>query len=171
MPRDEERAKLILAAKQAADKSGGYLLRDEFVRLTGINASQIYRAFPEGGFTELLRLADIPDHPEMQKRRPVATEEILEEMHRIFAELQRIPTRTLYDAHSKVSSGTTEKRFGGWSKALLHIYNGWSQTILRHRGSMIFDPEYQYRNLLRGRMAVRPVGITVWMYPIGLLTG
>lgn len=124
---EDNRTKLVLAAKAAAAENGGFLLRDQFVKIAGITASQIYRAFPDGGFTELLRLSGIPDHPEHQKRRPVSTEDIVREMHRVFVELQRIPSRTLYDAHSRISSGTTEKRFGSWSKALVE-YSDWLVT-------------------------------------------
>jgi hypothetical protein len=126
MNRDDQRTKLIEAAQEAASKCGGYLLRDEFVRLSGINYSQIYRAFPEGGFRELLSQAGIPEHPET-KKKPIATEDLLAEMHRVFEILQRVPSRSLFDAHTQYSSGTTEKRFGGWSKSLF-AYLSWAES-------------------------------------------
>ena len=54
---------LVEAAKSAYAGAQGPVSRPDFERITGISQYHIYRLFPEGGWSELKRLAGIDRHP------------------------------------------------------------------------------------------------------------
>jgi hypothetical protein len=84
------REAIIEAAKRVASESGGVLSLADFERLAGISQHQLYKAFPDGGWTEVLQLAGIRRHP--QHYEPLSDEELLIEFHRVASELGQIPT-------------------------------------------------------------------------------
>ncbi len=53
----------IEAAKRAAAGAPGPISRADFERLTGIGQYHIYRWFPEGGWSEVKKLAGLERHP------------------------------------------------------------------------------------------------------------
>jgi len=61
---------LIDAAKRADKKAEGSLSRSEFIRITGIREWQIENMFPQGGWSELKRLAKMNGHPVRFKALP-----------------------------------------------------------------------------------------------------
>jgi hypothetical protein len=73
---------LINAAKRADKKIDGPLSQNDFIRLTGYREWQIENLFPDGGWSELKRLAKIDSQPKppkkltgrrtIKKKKPVA---------------------------------------------------------------------------------------------------
>jgi hypothetical protein len=116
------RAAIIEAAKRAATECGGVLSRADFERLTGISQHQLYKAFPDGGWTEVLQLAGIHRHP--LHNEPLSDEELLTEFHRVASELGRIPTGQQFGARANLSYDVVKKRFGGM-QGTLHRYRAW----------------------------------------------
>jgi hypothetical protein len=116
------REQIVEAAKRAAEQAGGPLSRNEFERLTGISQYHVYRAFPEGGWSEVKRLAGLERHPQHQET--VSDDELLREFHRVACELGRIPTWAVFAARASVSRETVSKRFGGLQGTLAR-YRGW----------------------------------------------
>mgnify|MGYP001609388106 FL=1 len=58
---------LINAAKRADKKTDGPLSQNDFIRITGFREFQIKNQFPEGGWSELKRLAKIESQPTSSK--------------------------------------------------------------------------------------------------------
>ena len=54
---------IIEAAKQATIKQGSPISRRDFIRISGISNHQIYKLFPNGGWAEAKRLANLEPHP------------------------------------------------------------------------------------------------------------
>ena len=59
---------LINAAKRADKKTDGPLSQNDFIRITGFREWQIENLFPEGGWSELKRLAKIDSQPKRPKK-------------------------------------------------------------------------------------------------------
>lgn len=59
---------LINAAKRADKKTDGPLSQHDFIRITGFREWQIKNQFPEGGWSELKRLAKIESQPTSSKK-------------------------------------------------------------------------------------------------------
>ncbi len=59
---------LINAAKRADKKTDGPLSQNDFIRITGFREWQIENLFPEGGWSELKRLAKIDSQPKGPKK-------------------------------------------------------------------------------------------------------
>lgn len=113
---------IIEAARKAAGEIGEALTREDFVRLSGISLHHLYRHFPEGGWSEVRQLVGLGRHP--SDYESVTDTELLHEFHRLATELGRIPTQALFDARSKFSRSTLQRRFGGLPGVLKH-YRLW----------------------------------------------
>ena len=78
---------VINAAKRADKKSEGPLSRINFIRTTGIREWMIENLFPDGGWTELKRLAKIKSHPIRSKtlshKKAFAKETVNSEFNRL----------------------------------------------------------------------------------------
>jgi Homing endonuclease associated repeat len=116
------REAIIEAAKRVAAECGGVLSRADFERLTGISQHQLYKAFPDGGWTEVLGVAGIQRHP--LHNEPVSDEELLTEFHRVASELGQIPTGQQFGARANLSYDVVKKRFGGM-QGTLRRYRAW----------------------------------------------
>ncbi|MDP9349566.1 MAG: hypothetical protein M3P24_10580, partial [Gemmatimonadota bacterium] len=73
------RSTIIEAAQRAAAQRGGPLSRSDFERLSGIGQHHVYRLFPEGGWSEVKRLAGLERHP--KDNEPLTEHELLAEFH------------------------------------------------------------------------------------------
>ncbi len=113
---------LIQEAQHASEKQGQPLSRSDFERISGISQRQIYRLFPDGGWSELKERAGIPKHPRHRER--LEDDELLSEFHSVASGLGRIPTLNQFNHHSLISDGVVSRRFGGRS-GLLARYRAW----------------------------------------------
>lgn len=113
---------LIEAAKSAHTGAQGPLSRPDFERITGISQYHIYRLFPEGGWSELKRLAGIDRHP--KDNQPLSDDELLQEFHSVATKLARIPTWTLFAHNAGISADVVRRRFGGL-QGTLKQYRAW----------------------------------------------
>ncbi len=116
---------LIEAAKSAATRADGPLSRPDFERITGISQYHIYRLFPEGGWSELKRVAGLERHP--KDNLPLTDDDLLEEFHKVATQIGRIPTWALFSHHAEVSSDVVRRRFGGLQGALKQ-YRAWLEA-------------------------------------------
>src|SRR5205807_8716750 len=98
------REKVIEAARDAGHKAGGVLSRSEFMRLTGISQYYVYNLFPEGGWSEVVRLAGLEPHP--QHNEAVSDTDLLAEFHRVSSALGKIPTWPVFSSRANVSGET-----------------------------------------------------------------
>jgi hypothetical protein len=113
---------IIEAVRNAALQSGGTISRAEFVQVSGICEYQIYRLFPGGGWTEVLRLAGLHRHP--HDKDPLSDQMLLAEFHRVATDLGEIPTWQRFDSLASISAGTVRKRFHGL-QGTLKAYQAW----------------------------------------------
>ena len=113
---------IVAAAKEAARKAGPALSRGDFERLTGISQYYIYRAFPEGGWLEVKRLAGLERHP--KNNVSFSNDELLAEFHRVAESLGKVPSWSLFAAHASVSADVGRRRFGGLQGTLVR-YRSW----------------------------------------------
>jgi hypothetical protein len=118
----QTREAIIEAAKRLAAECGGVLSRADFERLTGISQHQLYKAFPDGGWTEVVQVAGIQRHP--LHKEPLSDEELLTEFHRVASELGQIPTGQQFGARANLSYDVVKKRFGGM-QGTLRRYRAW----------------------------------------------
>ena len=116
------RESIIEAAKVAGLQCGGVLSRSEFERLSGISQYHLYRIFPDGGWSEVLRLAGLEPHP--NNTQPIPDCDLLAEFHRVVGELGTIPTWNKFDSLASVSYHTIKKRFRG-RQGTLRAYRDW----------------------------------------------
>lgn len=116
------REEIIEAAKRAAAECGGVLSRADFERQTAISQHQLYKAFPDGGWAEVLQLAGIPRHP--LHKEPLSDEDLLTEFHRVASQLGQIPTGQQFGAKANLSYDVVKKRFGGM-QGTLRRYRTW----------------------------------------------
>jgi len=116
------RDEIIEAAKKVAAEVDEPLSFPDFVRLSGITRYHIERAFPEGSWSEVKRLAELERHP-MDKGR-LSDDELLREFHRVVSKLGRIPTWVVFAAHANVADSTVSVRFGG-RRGTLKRYQRW----------------------------------------------
>lgn len=113
---------LVEAAKSAHAGAQGPLSRPDFERITGISQYHIYRLFPEGGWSELKRLAGIDRHP--KDNQPLSDDDLLEEFHSVATRLGRIPTWALFGHNAGISADVVRRRFGGL-QGTLKQYRVW----------------------------------------------
>jgi hypothetical protein len=108
------REDILTAAREAAAQSGASVLsRKEFERLTKISQYHIYKHFPGGGWSEVVQLAGLNQHP--LHREPITDEELLSEFHAVVSDLGRIPTWHQFSSRAAYSAETVSKRFRGLS--------------------------------------------------------
>src|SRR5262245_46998968 len=110
------REEILEAARRIAINTGGVLSLADFERTTGIPQYQVYRLFPDGGWTEVLQVAGLQRHP--QHNEPVSDEALLAEFHRVASELGQIPTAVQFGARARYSHHVVRKRFGGMQGTL-----------------------------------------------------
>jgi len=108
---DITREAIIDAAKRAEAEAGGAISRADFERVTGISQYQIYRLFPEGGWSEVKRLGKLQRHP--KDNEPLSDDELLAEFHRVAPGRKQIPTWAVFAACATVSADVVRRRFGG----------------------------------------------------------
>jgi hypothetical protein len=117
-----------------AAKDSGATSRADFERRTGISQYHIYRLFPEGGWSEVQRLAGLDRHP--RDNKPRSDEDLLREFHRVVSETGNIPTWAVYSSLANVSADVVRRRFGG-TQGTLNRYREWLET--NHPESGILD--------------------------------
>jgi hypothetical protein len=105
------RESVVNAARAAAEKAGGAISRADFERISGISDHYIYRLFPEGGWSEVRRLAGLAKHPRYHPR--MSDDDLLAEYHRVVCLLGEIPTWPRFEAEANVSKSVIWERFGG----------------------------------------------------------
>jgi hypothetical protein len=116
---------IVKAAKRAAAKVDHPLSRAEFERLTGISQYHIYRAFPDGGWTEVKTLANLARHP--KNNVPLSDDDLLAEFHRVAEQLGAVPTWAMFTAKAQVSADVVRRRFGGLQGTLVR-YRSWLEA-------------------------------------------
>ncbi len=116
------RESVIRGAREAAEQSGKTMSRVDFERITGINEYHIYRLFPDGGWSEVLKLAGLTRHPRYHPR--MSDQDLLAEYHRVVSHLGEIPSWSKFDAEARVSASVVKRRFGGL-QATLERYLAW----------------------------------------------
>lgn len=109
--REVTRNEIIEAAKHAAEQVEGVISRKEFERITKISNYHVYKNFPEGGWSEVKKLAGLERHP--RDKDSLSDEELLEEYHRVATKIGRLPTWTIFGAHANISADVIRRRFGG----------------------------------------------------------
>jgi hypothetical protein len=113
---------IVQAARDAAANVEGPLSRSQFETLTGISQYHIYKAFPEGEWSEVKRLAGLERHP--KDNEPLSDDQLLAEYYRIASEVRKIPTWSLFASKATFSPDTIRKRFGGL-QGVLRRYVEW----------------------------------------------
>ncbi|HEX4144277.1 MAG TPA: hypothetical protein VHY91_12275 [Pirellulales bacterium] len=116
------RESIIEAAKVAGLRCGGVLSRSEFERLSGVSQYHLYRAFPGGGWSEVLRLAGLDPHP--SNAQPISDHDLLAEFHRVVSEFGKMPTWPQFATKATISKSVIAKRFGS-QKDILNAYRSW----------------------------------------------
>lgn len=119
------RDQVLEAARGLAERQDGPISRADFERLTGISQYHIYRLFPEGGWSEVKKLAGLERHP--KDNDPLSDDELLEEFRRVASTQGRIPTWTSFASAAQVSADVIRKRFGGL-QGTLKKYRDWLET-------------------------------------------
>ncbi|MGB5987965.1 MAG: hypothetical protein WBG37_21865 [Desulfobacterales bacterium] len=125
---------LINAAKNAKADAHGPLSRPDFERISGISQYHIYRLFPDGGWSELKRLAGIDRHP--KDNQPLSDKDLMEEFHSVATQLGRIPTWALFGHNANISADVVRRRFGGL-QGTLKRYRFWLEE--NHPVSPLLD--------------------------------
>jgi hypothetical protein len=118
---EQTRESIIEAAKAAALQKGDTISRSDFMRHSGISSYHLYRLFPDGGWSEVQRLAGLKQHADND---PISDDDLLAEFHRVATEQRRIPTWHKFGAVAKISESTIKRRFGG-SQGILKAYREW----------------------------------------------
>jgi hypothetical protein len=155
------REAIIEAAKRAAAEFSGMLSRSDFERLSGISQRHLYKAFPDGGWTEVLQLAGIQRHPLHNERIP--DEELLAEFHRVASELGKISTGSQFAARARVSNDVLKKRFGGM-QGTLRRYRAWLEERDPASPMLAYVQSKSKHELLAipsvDPQLIRPIGVT-----------
>lgn len=123
MDDQESRKNEIIVMLQKAADGREHISQPEFVKLTGISKHQVDKYFPDGGYTELLRLAGLSVHPNRQSLE-VSDDEILADFHRIAEGLGSLPKWSQIESRSKLTRTLTRNRFGT-KESLLKAYKLW----------------------------------------------
>jgi hypothetical protein len=113
------RESIIRAAKEAQDKAGAPISRADFERISGISQYHIYRAFPDGGWSEVKKLAGLERHA--RDNEMLSDDKLLDEFNRIASDLGRIPTWAQFAARASISADVIRRRFGGLQGTLKHF--------------------------------------------------
>ncbi len=128
------RDRVVEAARGAAAAAGRPISRGDFERATGISQYHIYRLFPDGGWSEVKRLAGIDRHPKANE--PLSDDRLLGAFHDVVRERGEIPTWALFASRSRVSADVLRKRFGGLQGTLIR-YRDW--LLLNDPSSQLLD--------------------------------
>jgi len=128
------REEIIQEAKKASELQDYPLSRSDFIRLTGISEYHIYKCFPNGGWGELKKIANLKPHPHLREK--LSNDELLEEFHRIVSKLKKIPTWSIFSSEAKISSDVIRRRFGG-TQGTLQNYRDW--LLLKYPDSPILN--------------------------------
>jgi len=116
------REELIAAVIRASNLQDTPLSRRDFQKLTGIRENQIYRLFPNGGWAELKRQANLDPHP--RTRQKMTDDYLLEEFHRVVINLGKIPNWALFASLARISPDVIRRRFGG-NRGTIKRYRDW----------------------------------------------
>lgn len=116
------RESIVDAAQVASARNNGPLSRTDFERLTGISQWHIYKLFPDGGWREVLALAEVDKHP--HDTETISDEDLLIEYHRVACVLGGIPTWTKFAREASCSGDVIRRRFGG-KQGTLKRYRAW----------------------------------------------
>jgi hypothetical protein len=116
---------IIEAARRAAEQTGGVLSQNDFRRITGISPHTVARCFPEGKWTEVLRRAGIKGSP--RHKKPLESDFLLREFHRVVSELGKIPTWDVFESRASCSSDVLKRRFGGQG-GVVRKYREWLES-------------------------------------------
>jgi len=116
------RESILNAAKEAFRKEGKPVSKAEFKRLTGITDRHIYRFFPEGGWSEVVEAANLPEDPRYHKR--ISDEDLLAQYHEVTSALGSIPTWARFESRARISAAVIGRRFGGL-RGTLERYRVW----------------------------------------------
>ncbi len=133
-----DRQDLINKVKEISKElNRDYLSRNEFVQISGISSSVIFRLFPTGRWAELVHAAGLQPHPKTQKQR-IPDDELLARFHDWVVRTGSIPKPWKgFDKNAvKYSRAVYEKRFGG-KEGLLIRYRKWLQV--HHPNSNILE--------------------------------
>ena len=116
------RETIIEAAKAAEAKAGAPISRADFERISGISQYRIYRVFPDGGWSEVKRLAGLERHP--KDNEALSDDQVMREFNRVATELGCIPTWAQVAARATISADVIRRRFGGL-QGTLKRYRTW----------------------------------------------
>jgi hypothetical protein len=116
------REEIVEAARRAQAGSNHSISLRDFKIKTGIGQNEITRAFPEGRWGEVKRLAGLDDHQQFFPRYSDA--ELLNAFHKVVETIGRIPTWAILDAKGTVSHDVLSRRFGGM-EGTLRRYRSW----------------------------------------------
>ena len=152
---------LLQAARRASKEQEHPLSKRDFIRISGISERQIYRLFPDGGWSELKELAGLVKHPRHHER--LEDHEILTEFHSVATELGEIPTWSQFDARAQISVDVLRRRFGG-RKGVLERYRAWleqNEPKSPLLGELV-EPIQQVPSLANRPMTASPDPASVW---------
>jgi HNH endonuclease len=113
---------IIEAARKAQAGLDHSISLKEFIRFSGIRQHEINRAFPEGRWTEVKRLAGLDAHQQFHPK--YTDEDLLRAYHAVVEATGRIPTWAIMDAKGTVSHDVLARRFGGM-EGTLRRYRAW----------------------------------------------
>jgi len=116
------REAIIEAARVAETEARAPISRADFERIAGISQYHIYRLFPEGGWSEVKKLAGLQRHP--KDNEILSDDQVIREFHRVASELGRIPTWAQFAARATMSADVIRRRFGGL-QGTLKQYRAW----------------------------------------------
>jgi len=97
------------------------LSRADFVRITGLSLHQVYKIFPEGGWSEVKQISGLAFHPQ---GKTLSDDDLLKEFHQIASALGDIPTWRVFSDRAIISADVVRKRFGG-TKGTKQKYIDW----------------------------------------------
>lgn len=109
---NHEKEILLNAIRKAAEASSGTrLTRQNFIKMSGLKVSDLFRHFPK--WSDALAAAGINIDPYNQRIPP---DDLLDDWGQITRSKGRIPTRNEYRLEGSFSPRTFESNFGSWSK-------------------------------------------------------
>jgi hypothetical protein len=111
------REDVIEMARKAAAQGPGMLTRDLFERRTGVPQYQVYRLFPEGGWSEVKQLAGLETHPNDNVAKSRLSRDDVAEIARKLAATHAEPiTRDSFQEITGITPYIINRLFpeGGW---------------------------------------------------------
>jgi hypothetical protein len=116
------REDIVEAARKAQAGLDHSISLREFRQISGVKQNQINRAFPEGRWTEVKRLAGLDAAEQFHPR--FTDEELLQAYHKVVEVTGRIPTWAIVDSKATVSHDVLARRFGGM-EGTIRRYRAW----------------------------------------------